>query len=141
MRSGLVQSLVRQLRRSAKEAGPRRTDADLVHRFAAEHDSEAFAELVQRHGPLVWGVCWRSVANRADAEDAFQATFLVFARNARSIRKPEALGAWLHGVAYRVARRILEGSHAWLERGIISPIEFAGADARLPERRREAAQG
>ncbi len=104
MRSGLVNVLVRQLRRTAGE--PRHADADLVRRFAAERDPEAFAELVRRHGPLVWGVCRRSLANRADAEDAFQATLLVFARNARSIRKPESLGAWLHGVAHRVAQRV-----------------------------------
>lgn len=106
MRSGLVNILVRQLRRSAGESEPRHTDADLVRRFATDRDPEAFAELVHRHGPLVWGVCRRSLANRADAEDAFQATFLVFAKNAGSIRKPEALGAWLHGVAHRVAQRM-----------------------------------
>lgn len=101
MRSGSVHFLVRQLRHSVGE----RTDADLVRRFATERDGDAFAELVQRHGSLVWGVCRRRL-NRTDAEDAFQATFLVFARNAASIRKPESLGAWLHGVAYRVAQRM-----------------------------------
>jgi RNA polymerase sigma factor (sigma-70 family) len=80
-------------------------DADLVARFALAGDEAAFGELVRRHGPMVLGVCRRLLPNRHDAEDAFQATFLLLARNAAAIRKRDAVGSWLYGTAYRVASR------------------------------------
>jgi RNA polymerase sigma factor (sigma-70 family) len=81
------------------------TDRDLLQRFAHGRDGDAFAALVQRHGPLVLGVCRRVLRREQDAEDAFQATFLVLARKAGSIGQPELLGNWLYGVAGRVARK------------------------------------
>lgn len=79
-------------------------DDELVGRYARARDEDAFAELVRRHGAMVLAVCRRVVRNAADADDVFQATFLVLARKAGSIRPPGAVGAWLHGVAFRTAR-------------------------------------
>src|ERR687889_224493 len=85
---------------AAADAEP---DAALLARFVAGRDGEAFAALARRHGPMVLAVCRRVLRHRQDAEDAFQATFLVLARKARSIVRRDALGSWLYGVAHRVA--------------------------------------
>jgi RNA polymerase sigma-70 factor (ECF subfamily) len=90
-------------RAAARPAAGSPGDADLLRRFAADGCEEAFAALVGRHGPLVLSVCRRVLGNVPDAEDAFQATFLVLARRAGSIARPERLGNWLFGVASRVA--------------------------------------
>src|SRR5437667_7628808 len=79
------------------------SDQQLLHVFASDNDQNAFTALVERHGRLVLSVCRHVLQHVQDAEDAFQATFLVLARKARSIRKREALASWLHGVAYRMA--------------------------------------
>ncbi|OAI47595.1 hypothetical protein AYO44_01580 [Planctomycetaceae bacterium SCGC AG-212-F19] len=82
------------------------TDGRLLERFAADQDEMAFALLVERHGPRILGMCLRVLRNGHDAEDAFQGTFLVLARKARSIGRHESLGSWLHAVAYRLALQV-----------------------------------
>jgi RNA polymerase sigma factor (sigma-70 family) len=81
------------------------TDGQLLERFVAAREEEAFAALVRRHGPLVLGVCRRLLRGRADAEDAFQATFVVLFRRARSLDRRGSLAGWLYTVAYHVALR------------------------------------
>ena len=87
------------------------TDQELLERFASCRDEAgefAFATLVARHGPMVMNVCRRMLRNPADADDAFQATFLVLVRRAGAVRVGTSLAPWLYGVSVRVARRARE---------------------------------
>lgn len=97
-------------------------DGQLLERFVQNRDETAFAALVTRHGPLVLGVCRRVLHHQQDTEDAFQATFVVLARKARSICKQTSLASWLYKVAYRIALR----------------ARAANARRRLPEHRPQA---
>jgi RNA polymerase sigma factor (sigma-70 family) len=83
------------------DRGP--TDGQLLARFVAARDEASFASLVRRHGPMVLGVCRRILHDFHEAEDAFQATFLVLARKAASVVRRESVGCWLYGTAYRTA--------------------------------------
>jgi RNA polymerase sigma factor (sigma-70 family) len=103
MVSGQLLDVLHYLRRITVPAGASPTDAELLNRFVARRDADAFAALVQRHAPMVYGVCQRVLFHVHDAEDAFQATFLILARKAASIRRGQAIAAWLHEVARRVA--------------------------------------
>jgi RNA polymerase sigma factor (sigma-70 family) len=82
------------------------TDAQLLERFVARRDEPAFAALMVRHGPMVLCLCRQMLRDAQEAEDAFQAAFLVLVRNAKTIRKRPSLSAWLYGVAYKVAARL-----------------------------------
>jgi RNA polymerase sigma factor (sigma-70 family) len=86
------------------QGGP--TDERLLRDYAATRDAAAFATIVRRHGGVVLGVCRRILGREQDVEDAFQATFLVLVRKAPSLSRPNLLGNWLYGVAYRVASKI-----------------------------------
>jgi RNA polymerase sigma factor (sigma-70 family) len=98
--STLFNKLRRTLRADVFECAP---DEELLEQFVSQRDEAAFAALMRRHGPMVWGVCQRALVHRQDAEDAFQATFLVLVRKAASIGRPKLLANWLFGVARRAA--------------------------------------
>jgi RNA polymerase sigma factor (sigma-70 family) len=95
--------VLRQLQQMLEAGGTPPDDGRLLEQFVAHRDEGAFAELVARHGPLVLGLCRRMLRDAHDADDVFQATFLVLARKAAAIRKPGSLSCFLHGVAYRLA--------------------------------------
>jgi RNA polymerase sigma factor (sigma-70 family) len=106
MMAGHLDDVMRHLRRLAGQPpGGGAADAHLLARYSGAREEEAFRALLQRHGPMVLGVCRRLLRDPHAAEDAFQATFLVLLRRAASIARPELLGNWLYGVAYRVATR------------------------------------
>jgi RNA polymerase sigma factor (sigma-70 family) len=97
---------LRSIRRLFGGADGATTDAQLLDRFVGHGDEQAFTALVERHGPLVFSVCRRVLSDAHLAEDAFQATFLVLARKAAGVHRPNALANWLYGVAYKTAARL-----------------------------------
>jgi RNA polymerase sigma factor (sigma-70 family) len=127
-------------------------DRHLLDRFLAARDEAAFAELVRRYGPVVWGACRRCLASAQDAEDAFQATFFVLLRRADRLSADVPLGPWLHKVAVMTARNVVRGNRRRAAVG--GPLEHeptapAGGSAEtkldldsillaLPERERQA---
>lgn len=99
-----LDSIVQHIHRIVRTGQPGApSDRECLERFVAQGDQEAFAVLIRRHGPMVHGVCRRILQHIEDAEDAFQATFLVLARKAGSIRWKRSIGPWLYQTAYRLA--------------------------------------
>src|SRR5688572_31240643 len=82
------------------------TDGQLLARFAATQDGEAFAALIRRHGPMIMGLCRRTLHDAHEAEDAFQAAFLVLLRKAHTLDQRGSVGSWLYTVAYHIALRV-----------------------------------
>src|SRR5690242_10752752 len=107
MAEGQLDEVLRFLRRVAgvPEASGQ-SDDQLLWRFVAARDEIAFTTLVQRHGPLVWGLCRRILGRVEDAEDVFQATFLVLARKAATTRWGNDIGPWLYRVASRLVSEL-----------------------------------
>jgi RNA polymerase sigma factor (sigma-70 family) len=107
MASGQPSPLLRHIRRLAGAAADgEQTDGQLLESFVSQHDQAAFEALLWRHGPMVLGTCRRITRGSQDAEDAFQATFLVLCRKAGSISRYESIGSWLHKVAFRIALKV-----------------------------------
>jgi RNA polymerase sigma factor (sigma-70 family) len=106
MSSSAIGILLRNLSGWAKGSDlAESSDAQLLERFLTHNEEAAFADLLRRHGPMVLSVCRRALTNEQDREDVFQATFLLLARKAASIRKRQSVGSWLHGVAHRLAAK------------------------------------
>jgi RNA polymerase sigma factor (sigma-70 family) len=104
MVAGQLEGILRQVREGAlRKHGIPDGDAELLERFLACRDEAAFEQILRRHGPMILGVCRRVTANAADAEDAFQATFVVLLRKAHSIHPRAKLANWLYGVAHKTA--------------------------------------
>jgi RNA polymerase sigma factor (sigma-70 family) len=94
--------LARAIAQVGRQIDAEAADGDLLRRFIDSRDEAAFAQIVRRYGPMVYGVCRRVIGHQQDSEDAFQATFIVLARKAEKVR-PGELSRWLYGVALRVA--------------------------------------
>ncbi|HLN33186.1 MAG TPA: sigma-70 family RNA polymerase sigma factor [Gemmataceae bacterium] len=103
MNASRVVPILRYLRRLTRDRESMPSDSELLERYLDRRDQAAFADLVERHGAMVLGVCRSVLRHHQDAEDAFQAAFLVLSSKAGSIRRRESLASWLHGVAHRVA--------------------------------------
>jgi RNA polymerase sigma factor (sigma-70 family) len=123
MHSSTLQGFLRHLRGLTDPNRSRElSDADLLERFRLRREEAAFTLLVQRHGPMVLSACRRILGNVHDAEDAFQATFLVLVRKAGSIQRTQSLAAWLHRVACRLALKARARSALrQLREGEVSP--------------------
>ncbi len=103
MSTSPLDTVVRHIRRLSGANYRNCSDAELLQQFVRERNEGAFTALMRRHERLVWRVCWHALGHVQDAEDAFQATFVVLAHSAAKIEKQEMLGSWLHGVAVRIA--------------------------------------
>src|SRR5437016_2803599 len=106
MATSQANAVIQQLREVLQRAESGATDGELLSSFVKQRDEAALAALVRRNAPMVWGVCRRLLHSHHDAEDAFQATFLVLVRKASAIRDQELVANWLYGVAHQTAVRL-----------------------------------
>ncbi len=129
MPGGPLSEVIRYLRRVADPGGAAEaSDEQLLERFVSLRDESAFEALMARHGPMVLGVCRRILRDAHDADDAFQATFLVLAHKARSIGRPQALGSWLYRIAQRTAVRAkMERNRRRAQESIVEDLPAAEA--------------
>src|SRR5713101_7305266 len=128
--SGVIQHLRRAM---LLRDGAGLTDGQLLEDFISRRDEAALAALVRRHGPMVWGVCRRILRNYHDAEDAFQATFLVLVRKAASVLPRGMVANWLYGVARQTAlkARVTVARKEGRERQVLTMPEPAGREQHL----------
>jgi RNA polymerase sigma factor (sigma-70 family) len=133
MAAGQLMRIVQHIRQLVGTGEGAGTDAQLLARYAESGDSDAFAVIVERHGTMVLGVCQRVLVNSHDAEDAFQAVFVVLARKAGTVCWRDSAGPWLHEVAHRIARR------ARARAGCRAAHERRAADMRPTDTRAEPA--
>jgi RNA polymerase sigma factor (sigma-70 family) len=124
--------VLQYLRTLAPDQAGGETDGQLLGRFVAHHDETAFSELLQRHGRLVWSVCCRVLSHGPDAEDAFQATFLVLVRKAASVGRRESVRSWLYGVASRVAVRARQAQRKRAGQDLLQDIASAAGPSAEP---------
>ncbi|MBC8115306.1 MAG: sigma-70 family RNA polymerase sigma factor, partial [Candidatus Saccharimonas sp.] len=130
-----IHVVIHHLRSAAERDGAVSTDGELLTRFLSQRDDDALAALVERHAPMVWGVCRRMLRNPHDAEDAFQATFLVLVRKAGAVVPREMVANWLYGVAHQTAVRLraTAAKRGVREMQMIEMPEPAVAEAREDE--------
>src|SRR5262249_48531537 len=129
MATGVLIGVLRHLRKIAlAQDNGHITDGQLLERFLGQRDETAFEAILQRHGPMVLGVCRRVLRNCDDADDAFQATFLSLIRKAATIRHGNSLAGWLHRAAFRAALEARTVRRRRRERQVIAMPEPEAAD-------------
>jgi len=131
MANNQMSEVLQHLRRAALlRDGAGLTDGQLLEDYLRRREEAALAALVRRHGPMVWGVCRRVLRNYHDAEDAFQATFLVLVRKAASVVPREMVVNWLYGVAHQTAlkARATTAKRGTRERQVTQMPEPAATD-------------
>jgi RNA polymerase sigma factor (sigma-70 family) len=124
VKSHRLMAILRQAESSSHDLG---SDADLLAEFVASKSDAAFATIVRRHGPMVWSVCRNLLQADADADDAFQATFLALVRGGSQIRHGERLASWLHGVALRVSMKVRKAAAKRRERESTAALHEASS--------------
>src|SRR5450631_3957012 len=125
--------VIQHLRTAFGRDGAEMTDGELLTLCVNRRDDSALAALVRRHAPMVWGVCHRLLRSHHDAEDAFQATFLVLVRKAASVVPREMVGNWLYGVAHQTSVRLRATT---VKRGLREMQMTETPDPVVPETRR-----